>query len=97
MERAASPRPYLLTFVGLLALTTATLLLSFVHLGHLAVPTALLIAMAKGALVAFFFMHLTEHTSADRLALFFAIVLTAILIALAAADIATRSTAGSGA
>jgi cytochrome c oxidase subunit 4 len=96
MERATSPRPYFLTFAGLLVLTTTTLLLSFLHLGHFAVPTAMLIAVSKGALVAFFFMHLTEHTSADRLALFFALVLTAILIALLAADIVTRSGAWPG-
>jgi cytochrome c oxidase subunit 4 len=49
---------YLAVFAGLLALTTVTVLVSYVDLGLMNVAVALLIASVKAGLVALFFMHL---------------------------------------
>jgi cytochrome c oxidase subunit 4 len=49
---------YVAVWGGLLALTGATVAVSYVDLGLLNVVVALLIASAKASLVALFFMHL---------------------------------------
>jgi cytochrome c oxidase subunit IV len=51
-------RTYLIVFGALLALTTVTVLVSYVNLGLMNVVAALVIASAKASLVALFFMHL---------------------------------------
>jgi len=51
-------RTYLFVWLALLVLTVVTWLVSYVHLGMLNVAVAMLIASAKAALVALFFMHL---------------------------------------
>jgi len=51
-------RTYLLVWLALLVLTVVTWLVSYLHLGMLNVTVAMLIASAKAALVALFFMHL---------------------------------------
>ena len=86
-----SPRTFLLTLAGLLALTCLTFGLSFLRLGSWAVPVAMSIAAAKAWLVAMFFMGLREHGTSDRAALVIGIVLALLLIGFAAADVATRT------
>ncbi|HEX7128057.1 MAG TPA: cytochrome C oxidase subunit IV family protein, partial [Thermodesulfobacteriota bacterium] len=83
---------YVATWIALLALTTLTLLLSFVHLGPFSTPIALVIAAGKALLVALFFMHLVEQRAANWLALLAGVLLLGVFVALAAADPATRPT-----
>jgi cytochrome c oxidase subunit 4 len=83
-------RAFLWTYLWLLAFTTLTFGLSFIHLGTLSVAMALVIAGIKGWLVAMFFMGLREHGTAARAALAVGVMLAALLIGFATADVATR-------
>ncbi len=89
-----SARAYVLTFVGLLVLTSLTFALSFVHLGVLQMPVAMVIAIAKGVLVLLFFMHLIVARGSDRLVLAIAIVIASFLVLLAVTDVLTRTGVG---
>ena len=62
---------YVAVWSGLVVLTVATVAVSYVDLGLLNVAVALLIASAKAALVALFFMHLKFE---DKLVWTFALV-----------------------
>lgn len=84
------PRAFRRTFLALLALSALTFGLSFLHLGALEVPAALAIASLKATLVVLFFMHLWEQPRGNAAALALAVFLTATLVALVAADVATR-------
>jgi cytochrome c oxidase subunit 4 len=82
---------YLGVWVALLVFTVLTYLVSRVHLpGPWHVTAALLIAFAKGALVALFFMHLWDQAGANRLVFVTSLVFVALLIGLVIADNATR-------
>jgi cytochrome c oxidase subunit 4 len=83
-------RAYTLTFVALLVLTTLTLGLSFAPLGAWHVPLALLIAFAKTALIALFFMHLIEQQTTNWLAITVALLLLTVFVGLSALDVVTR-------
>ncbi len=84
-------RGYLVTWIALLLLTSASLAGSYVHLGTTAdIVWSLVVACAKTTLVVMFFMHLIERRAASRLAAIVSVLLTLILITLAAADVATR-------
>lgn len=83
-------RALLWTYLGLLAFTTLTFGLSFIHLGTLSVAMALVIAGIKGWLVAMFFMGLREHGTAARAALAVGVMLAVLLIGFATADVGTR-------
>jgi len=85
-----SPRAYLLTFVGLLALTLLTFGLSFASLGAVAVPIAMVIAAAKACLIAMVFMGLREHGFADTSAMLVGILLAGLLVGFATVDVVTR-------
>ncbi len=54
----AAYRTYILVCIALLALTAATLGVSYINLGMGNVAVAMIIASVKAALVALFFMHL---------------------------------------
>lgn len=54
----ATYRTYIIVWIGLLALTAATVLVSYVNLGLGNVVAALAIAALKASLVALYFMHL---------------------------------------
>lgn len=84
-------KTYVLTFIALLALTGLTFGLSFAHLGPWQVPVAITIALAKGLLVALFFMHLVEMQTSTRLAAIVSVLLAATLIGFAAIDVASRT------
>lgn len=68
-------RVYVNVFLTLLVLTAVTVGVSYVHLAvPLAITVALVIAIAKGSLVASFFMHLIG----EQRPIFWALSLTAI-------------------
>jgi cytochrome c oxidase subunit 4 len=82
---------YLAVWGALAVLTVVTYLVAKVHLpGPWAVTVAILIAAAKGALVALFFMHLWDQRGANRLVFVTSLVFVALLIGLVIADNATR-------
>jgi cytochrome c oxidase subunit 4 len=82
---------YLVVWIALLLLTTLTFGLSYVSLGSFALLVAVAIATAKGALIALYFMHLVEQRASSRLTLLLAVILIALLIVLAVADVLTRN------
>jgi cytochrome c oxidase subunit IV len=89
-HRSHVPR-YVAVWVALLLLTVGTWLASRIHLpGPLHVTIALVIAVAKGALVALFFMHLWDQHGPSRLVFATSLVFVALLIGLTMADYATR-------
>jgi cytochrome c oxidase subunit 4 len=92
MQRRLSSAAYVLNFVALIVLATASLLLSFVHwpTGNLVV--AISIAFIKALLVAFFFMHLIEQSFTNRLAMLVSLLFVALLVGLTSADVASRQT-----
>lgn len=67
----AAYRTYIIVWIGLLALTAATVLVSYVNLGMGNVVAALAIASLKASLVALYFMHLRYE---NRLVWAFALV-----------------------
>jgi cytochrome c oxidase subunit 4 len=82
---------YAAVWLALLVLTVVTYTVSRVHLGHgWGVTVALVIALAKGGLVALFFMHLWDQRGANRLVMGTSLVFVALLIGLIIADNATR-------
>ena len=83
---------YVATFVGLLVLATLSLLLSFLHwpVGDLVV--SLVIAFIKAGLVVYFFMHMIEQPFSSHMTMLVSVLFVALLVGLAAADVATRHT-----
>lgn len=82
---------YLVVWGALLVLTVLTFYASKVHLpGGWHVTVALLIATAKGSLVALFFMHLWDQQGANRLVFVTSLVFVVLLIGLTLMDNATR-------
>ena len=82
---------YAIVWIALLVLTIGTYLASRVHLpGGWHITVALVIASAKGALVALFFMHLYDQQGANRLVFVTSLVFVALLIGLTVLDNATR-------
>ncbi len=88
---ASVPRD-LAVFAVLLVLTTATLLLSFVLHGHPGLVVAYVIALMKGLLVAWEYMHLKLEAHSSRFAMLAALLLALLLVGLTAADVVTRPT-----
>jgi cytochrome c oxidase subunit IV len=82
---------YLIVWITLLVLTLLTFFASRWHLpGGWHVTVALVIASAKGALVALFFMHLWDQQGANRLVFVTSLVFVALLIGIIMSDNATR-------
>jgi|SRR3989304_2684917 len=76
-------RTYIAVFIALLALTTITVAVSYLHLEtHEAIIIALIVAAVKGGLVASFFMHLISEKKAIYMALILTAVFFAVLMAL---------------
>jgi caa(3)-type oxidase subunit IV len=88
---ASVPRD-LVVFTLLFVLTTATLLLSFVLHGQPGLIVAYVIALMKGLLVAWEYMHLKFEAHSSRFAMLAALLLAVLLVGLTAADVATRPT-----
>lgn len=70
-------KTYVLVYVALLVLLVATVACANLHLGHLNIVVAMLIAGVKAGLVLWFFMHLKE---APRIVLMFMGMSVATLI-----------------
>jgi cytochrome c oxidase subunit 4 len=81
---------YVVTFAALLALTAATLVLSFAPLGAFHIPVALAIAVAKSVLIALVFMHLAEQRHSNAVAFLISVVMAAVFIGLAVLDVVSR-------
>jgi cytochrome c oxidase subunit 4 len=93
-ERTISPSVSVITFVGLVVLTVATVSLSFLRMGpagHLAVGLAF--GAAKAGLVALFFMHLIRGPARTWMAAGLGLFWLGILIALTMADYLARQRA----
>ena len=85
-------RGYLGVFGALMLFAGLSFLLSFVDLGAMTVPAAMLISLAKAALVAIFFMELIEQRFVNRFVLIAAAAFVVLLVALMVADVLTRGT-----
>jgi caa(3)-type oxidase subunit IV len=83
-------RGYVVTYLGLLALATVSLLLALAQVGGLAV--ALAIGGLKAVGVLWVFMHLAEQRASGRFGILTAATLIAVLVALTALDVDTRVT-----
>ena len=82
---------YVVVWAALIVLTFTTWGLSRLHIpGGWGVVVALTIAIAKGSLVALFFMHLWDQEGANRLVFVTSLVFVALLIGLVLSDNATR-------
>jgi caa(3)-type oxidase subunit IV len=94
-ERAA-PEPrrdmlhYALAWLALVALAAGSYALSDAHLGRWATPAAFAIAGVKAAIVLLVFMHLMRVKSSVRLGAFVGVLLFALLVGFATADVMTR-------
>ena len=74
-------RIYLAVFAALAVLTVVTVGASYLHLAlKAAIVLALIIASVKGALVAFFFMHLRAEKKIVWLVLVFAVLFFFVLL-----------------
>jgi cytochrome c oxidase subunit 4 len=85
-----SVRGYFLCLLALLGLTALSYLLSTVQTGAVETALALLVATVKGTLVALVFMHLWGGRFSNVVALVVSVLLVILLVALTAADVATR-------
>jgi cytochrome c oxidase subunit 4 len=92
VARATPARHYVAVWLALLALTFSSFGLSYVHTGAWEVPIALIIAVAKSVLVLLFFMHLVEQKLINGFVIVAAAGLVGLLLALVAADVASRHT-----
>ncbi len=91
-HRALKGRDYVISYVALVVLATASLLLSFLKLHEAQLFVAIGIAFVKAIVVAYFFMHLVEEPLSARMAVLVALLFFALLITLTALDVATRHT-----
>jgi len=93
-EHIVSPRVYVTVFVGLMALTAATVFAATIDLGRWNTPVALIIAVTKAVLVVLFFMHVKYSSRLVALAVGGAVLWLLTLIAGVAADYLTRGWVG---
>jgi len=83
-------RTFILVWVGLLILTTITVIVSRIHLGALNVWAALGIAALKSSLVIFFFMHLRQEMRLFKIGLLVLLCILAIFIGFTFLDVLYR-------
>jgi len=83
-------RQFFLVWVALMALGAASFGLSFLQLGALEAPLALLIATVKAVLVVAFFMHVIEQGGTRWLYLLLAALFVVTMVSLMALDVAER-------
>ncbi|MBN9032461.1 MAG: hypothetical protein BGO05_22320 [Rhizobiales bacterium 63-7] len=77
-------------WLALMALLAATVVSSMLLQGTAGLAASLVIALAKAALVFWFFMHLREENGLARIAATGAVLWVAILFLLSGLDIVTR-------
>jgi cytochrome c oxidase subunit IV len=85
---------YLLVFLALMVGTAVTVLASYVHMGWLNTPVAMLIAITKAMLVILFFMHLKDHPKLIKVTFAAAFFFFAILVAHTLSDYLSRDGRG---
>jgi cytochrome c oxidase subunit 4 len=85
---------YFLVFLALMAGTAITVAVTYVHLGWLNLPLALIIATTKALLVIMFFMHLKDHPRLIKVTFAAAFFFFAILIAHTLSDYLSRGQMG---
>jgi cytochrome c oxidase subunit 4 len=81
----------LAVWLGLVALLTLTVALTFVPLGPFRLAASLAIAAAKAGLIVWIYMDLSKANGVTRLAAGSALLLLAILIVMTAVDFAIRA------
>jgi cytochrome c oxidase subunit IV len=91
MTHITPVRTYVLVLVALLTLTATTTAVAFVDLGSMNAPVALVIAAAKGTIVALLFMHLRESSHLSVAVVVAALLWLGILLALTMNDYLTRT------
>lgn len=90
-HEGSSTLRYVGIWVALAVLTVATWILGEkVHLGALALPVSLAIAIAKTVLVAVFFMHLVEQPGARRLVFPVSVAFLTLLLGVTLLEAMTR-------
>ncbi len=90
-ERTPGVRTYLLTWLGIIALTGITFTLSQIKTGGWQIFLALFIAGAQSALALFFFMHLRSETGRIfGILIPLVLAILVVLIGLTFSDIAFR-------
>jgi cytochrome c oxidase subunit 4 len=92
-HRAPSAIAYVLTWVALVVLATASLLASRVVTGSAGLGVSLAIAAVKAGLVAAIFMHLAHGRAVHRMAAAAAVAFLLLLVLGVIADVGTRSVA----
>ena len=85
---------YLLVFLALMVGTAITVLASYVHMGWLNTPVAMLIAITKATLVVMFFMHLKDHPKLIKVTFGAAFFFFLILVAHTLSDYLSRDQMG---
>jgi len=88
--QSTSMKVYVLVAVALFALLGLTIGAAYMPLGALGPVVALLIAFAKAAVVAVFFMHLNQGTGIQRLYAGAGVLWLVFLIGLSLTDFLTR-------
>ena len=81
---------YVLVFVALIALTATTVGVSKLELGAFNFVAAMTIAVIKGSLVVWFFMHVRQSTSLTRLFIGAGFLWLSILIVFTLSDYLSR-------
>ena len=91
-SKMVSHAGYLGVFGALMFFAGLSFFLSFLDLGVMTVPVAMLISLIKALLVAIFFMELIEQRFVNRFVLIGAAAFVVLLISLMVADVLTRGT-----
>ena len=89
-EAAVSIKTYALIFMTLLFLTATTFVVSGIDLGGMNAVVALIIAMGKALLVAFFFMHLRYSRPLMLVVVAAGLLWLGIMMTLTLGDFVTR-------
>ena len=90
MSARSHARSYVVAFLALVVLTVLTFGASRIDLGHANVPVALAIAATKSLVVAWVFMHLSDHGGTAKLVAATSIVFVALLAGGVVTDYLTR-------
>jgi cytochrome c oxidase subunit 4 len=91
-EGRVSHRGFLVVFAALMLFAGLSFSLSFVDLGAMTVPAAMIISLIKALLIAIFFMELIDQRFVNRFVLVAAAAFVVLLISLMVTDVLTRGT-----
>ncbi len=90
-------RRLIIAWIVLVALAAVSFAASYLHLGRLGVPVAVVIAAIKAGVVFAIFMDLSEERASTRLTIAGALALIVVFVTIVSADPATRDPAPAGA